>query len=95
MSITTEYLIVGLVPVALLAINAQATRRVLQDDLSEPKQRLAQFGMIWFVPLLGSLMVLAMHREPPAPSGQYSQHLYYEDGGDGCSLLARGDVSDD
>ena len=60
-----------LVVAVLLAINIAATRAVMQDDFSERPQKNIQAVLIWVVPLIGALLVLAVHRKAEKPSGTY------------------------
>ncbi|HEY0061549.1 MAG TPA: hypothetical protein VGC21_05485 [Telluria sp.] len=71
MRINPDYLIVGLIVLTILALNARATWLVLRDDLSERVQQITQFCMVWLFPLFGALLVLAVHRKPQKPSGNY------------------------
>jgi hypothetical protein len=66
-----DLLVIALMLGTILLLNLFATRAVLRDDLSERGQRIAQILMVWLFPLLGALLVLAVHRAPQKPSGQY------------------------
>lgn len=57
--------------VALACLNALATKAVLGDELSERRQKIVQLCLVWFLPLLGALLVLAVHRKPEPASGHY------------------------
>jgi hypothetical protein len=59
----------------LLWLNIKATRLVLRDSLSERMQRIAQVLLVWLVPLVGALIVLAVHRRTEPPSQKYREAL--------------------
>ena len=62
-------LFVILVVIALM--NVAATVAVRRDEYAEPRQKTLQVIIIWVIPILGALVVLAVHREPEKPSGTY------------------------
>lgn len=57
----------------VLWLNAKASLAILGDPLSSPKQRTLQLLIVWLVPLIGALMVLAMHRPTEKYSGKYGE----------------------
>ncbi len=65
-----EVLIVAVLLI-LLVLNGLATRAVLRDDFSEAVQKRLQLAVVWLLPLLGALLVLAVHRKPDRSSGKY------------------------
>lgn len=62
---------------AILAVplwfNFRATQMVARDALSAPGQKIAQLLLVWLVPVIGALVVLAVHRRPEPPSRQYRE----------------------
>src|SRR3954467_14841553 len=48
-----------------------ATRAVVRDDFSGTRQKSVQIALVWGVPVIGALVVLAAHRKPDPPSGRY------------------------
>jgi hypothetical protein len=56
-----------------LWLNIKATRLVLRDALSERNQKVAQLLFVWLVPLIGALVVLAVHRRAEPPSRKYRE----------------------
>lgn len=72
--------------VALLALDVVATWKLVRDDLSSRRQKLAQLLLVWGVPLIGALVVLAVHRRAEPPSRQYREAL---DPGDDFGASAR------
>lgn len=52
-------------------MNVDATVAVRRDEYSEPQQKVWQVIFIWIIPLLGALVLLAVHRKPEKPSGTY------------------------
>ena len=57
----------------LVTLDLLATRAVLRDEFSEPRQKVLQLCIIWILPLFGALLVLAVHRQPEKPSGKYRE----------------------
>jgi len=60
-----------LVLAVVLALNAAATGAILRDDYSGRRQKIVQTILVWFVPLLGALVVLGVHRAAEKPSRSY------------------------
>jgi hypothetical protein len=57
----------------ILWMEIKATLIVLRDSLSEPRQRVMQLALIWLLPLLGAIVVLAVHRPVEKHSGKYRE----------------------
>lgn len=76
MMTAADWLLLVLMICIIAFLNIFATRAALRDDLSERGQRIAQVLMVWLLPILGALLVLAVHRKPETPSGRYrpSEH---------------------
>jgi hypothetical protein len=65
---------IALVLAALLVpllLNARATRLIVRDVLSDRQQKLAQLLLVWLIPIVGAVIVLAVHRRAEPPSRQY------------------------
>jgi hypothetical protein len=69
-----------------LALNLWATRLVAADDLSSKPQRYSQLALVWLLPLLGAVVVLAVHRQAEQPSRKYRTR---PDPGDDFTLSGR------
>ena len=54
-----------------LWLNLKATGLVARDVLSERGQKVAQLLLVWLVPLVGAVVVLAVHRSAEPSSRQY------------------------
>lgn len=54
-------------------MNVWATILVARDSLSEPSQRIVQGIIVWVVPLLGAIIVFAVHRSNEKPAGKYRE----------------------
>lgn len=67
----TILILSAVIGVALLGLNIKATVIVVRDTYSEPFQRGAQMLLIWGLPLIGALIVLAVHRTDEKPSRKY------------------------
>lgn len=63
--------------VALITIvawmNVKATLLILHDTLSEPRQRLMQLALVWLLPVLGAIIVFAVHRPAEKHPGKYRE----------------------
>jgi len=57
---------------AAIAVGIAATLLVLRDTYSRPQQKVAQLLLVWLVPLIGAIVVFAVHRKLRAPSGKYA-----------------------
>jgi hypothetical protein len=59
---------------ALLVLNGYASRRCVNDPLISRGQRIAQLVIVWVVPILGPLAVIALSRnEHEASEGKYGE----------------------
>ena len=61
--------VIGLVTV--LWLNIKATTAVLRDDLSDRNQRLMQLALVWLLPVIGAVIVLAVNRPAEKASRKY------------------------
>ncbi|WP_348944075.1 hypothetical protein ABHF33_11380 [Chitinibacter sp. FCG-7] len=61
-------LVVVTVPIWL---NVKATLLVFRDAFSEKTQKITQLIFVWFLPLVGAIVVLAIHRQEEKSSGTY------------------------
>lgn len=59
--------------IAQLLVSALATRAALQDEFSTPSQKILQIGISWILPIVGALLVLAVHRQPEKPSHRFRE----------------------
>ena len=66
-----EIAISGFAVLALVVANGFATWKVVRDEFARPSQRAAQFLAIWLVPVLGAILIFAVHGRPEEPSRQY------------------------
>jgi len=57
---TISFLLVILL--VILVLDLAATRAILKADDAEPAQRYAQLALVWLVPAVGAVVVLAVHR---------------------------------
>ncbi|MDM5180129.1 hypothetical protein PO883_23375 [Massilia sp. DJPM01] len=80
-------LLVSLIIGTYVVVSLWATSVVIRDPYSERGQKVAQLVLAWFVPAIGALIVLAMHRKPEKPSRQYRNGA---DAGDDFAESGRG-----
>ena len=66
-----EIAIAGLVVLAFVIANGFATWKVVRDRFAEPSQRVAQVLAVWLIPVLGAVLIFAIHRRHEKPSRQY------------------------
>jgi hypothetical protein len=66
-----EIALLVLVFLTWAAFCVAATRAVVRDDLSDRRQKFMQIALVWVLPVIGSLVVLAVHRKADPPSGKY------------------------
>lgn len=59
--------------VILLWLNIKATLVIRRDVLLSAVQRLSQIGIVWLFPLLGPILILAIHRPDMRTSGKYPE----------------------
>jgi len=71
LGVTLETLLVIAALAIPLALNLWATRLVVADDLSSKSQKQSQLAIVWLLPLLGAVVVLAVHRKAEPPSRKY------------------------
>ncbi|MES2933061.1 MAG: hypothetical protein V4805_06180 [Pseudomonadota bacterium] len=64
----------------LLGLNIKATLAILHDDFPEPMQRNLQLLLVWLLPLMGALLLLAIHRKSERPSRKYREYPDPPDG---------------
>ncbi len=67
MEIALAVLIVGLI----VLLSVWASMKVIADEFSERRQKGAQLALVWLVPVIGALLVLAVHRKAEEASGRY------------------------
>ncbi len=60
-----------LILVFIALMNVAATVLVIRDEYCESRQKVLQIVLVWIVPILGALAVLAVHRKPEKLSGSY------------------------
>jgi hypothetical protein len=75
--------------VALIATNIGASRLVVRDDLSERAQKVAQLAAVWLLPIVGAIVVFAVHRKDEPPSRKYREEPDPGDGFDYTGRVAR------
>lgn len=49
--------------VLVLALNSYATYAVIKSELATRHQRILQISLIWVLPIVGSLLALAVHKK--------------------------------
>ena len=66
-----EIIIASLLGLVWLGLNVLATGKVVRDELSEQKQKIVQVALVWLIPFIGSMVVLAVHRPTEPPTRKY------------------------
>ncbi|MBA4111624.1 MAG: hypothetical protein C0487_18750 [Leptothrix sp. (in: Bacteria)] len=57
----------------LIGLNVKATIAIWRDTFSERRQKIMQLALVWLLPLIGAIVVLAVHRPAEKPTRQYSE----------------------
>ena len=65
-------LVLAAVAVPLL-LNLRATQLAVRDDLYDRKQKARQLLLVWLIPVIGAVVVMAVHRRGDTPSRQYRE----------------------
>jgi hypothetical protein len=68
-----ELLFASALVAIVLWMNVKATMQILRDSLSEPSQRLMQLLLVWLLPILGAIIVFAVHRPTERHPGKYRE----------------------
>ena len=69
--------------ITLALHNADVSWRVVTDEASSRRQKLAQLGVAWLIPLAGAVLVhwvlLAQSRNRDRATGRYAEYHDYQD----------------
>ena len=57
----------------VLGMDVKATTLVLRDSLSDPPQKVLQLLLVWLLPVLGAIIVFAVHRPAEKHPGTYRE----------------------
>lgn len=57
----------------VLWLSIKATVMIVRDTLLERWQKAAQLSLVWLLPLIGAVVVLAVNRPLEAPSRKYRE----------------------
>jgi len=68
-----EIIFIATLGFVVLTMNFWTTFIVVRDSLSESPQRIAQLMMVWLLPILGAIIVFAVHRSAEKFSGKYRE----------------------
>lgn len=68
-----ELALVAFLLAPLTATNWVATRLVFRDEVISRKQRIAQALVVWLIPIIGAVLVFAVHRRAEPPSRKYRE----------------------
>jgi hypothetical protein len=68
-----KVMVIALVALSVvLLLNLLATVRIARSDFESPMQKLAQLVLVWLVPCLGSISVIAVHKSAHSQIGRAS-----------------------
>jgi hypothetical protein len=78
-------------------LNVKATLAISRDSLSERSQKVAQFLLVWLLPIIGAVVVLAVYRPKEKCSGRYPNDGDLLDGhlSEGAAMRRVGEAIDD
>ena len=71
-------MIIGFIMALILLIDCMAFHIISKDELSDKKQKILQCLLVFFVPLLGSLLVITVIKNKPQSEGKYPE-IYNND----------------
>ncbi len=57
----------------LIGLNVKAAIAIWRDTFSECRQKIMQLALVWLLPLIGAIVVLAVHRPAEKPTRRYSE----------------------
>jgi hypothetical protein len=61
-----HHMLMWVILAAQAIFNVYASLVIVRSPLATPSQKVAQTLVVWLVPVLGALIVLAIHKQPPA-----------------------------
>ena len=85
-----EIAVVIAIALVLLIANATATWKVTRDEFARRSQKIAQILAVWLLPVIGAILVFAIHRRSEPPSRQYRKP---PDAGDDYGASGRSPIS--
>lgn len=68
-----EIVLFAFLTMIVIWMDVKATLLVMHDILSEPQQRFMQLALVWFLPVLGAIIVFAVHRPAEKHPGKYRE----------------------
>jgi hypothetical protein len=68
-----DFLLPAVLLVIVFGMNVKATVLVVNDPITEPQQRTMQLLLVWILPILGAIVVFAVHRPAEKSSGKYKE----------------------
>lgn len=68
-----DFFLPAVLVIIVLGMNLRATVLVARDAISESQQRLLQLLLVWLLPILGAMMVFAVHRPAERSAGKYKE----------------------
>jgi hypothetical protein len=68
-------ILIALLLAVVLWLNVIASLAILRDSLSSSKQKTLQLIVVWFLPLMGALTILGIHRPDEKFSGKYPEEI--------------------
>ena len=72
-------MLLGAILIVVLLLDCLAIHFIIKDELSDKKQKLLQSSLVFFIPFLGSLLVILIIKNKPSFTGQYPEKTKWED----------------
>ena len=76
-------MLVGFVLSLILLADCMAFHLITKDELSDNKQQILQAILVFFVPLLGALIVILVNKAKPSSAGKFPEEKVLDAGNEG------------
>jgi Na+-transporting methylmalonyl-CoA/oxaloacetate decarboxylase gamma subunit len=73
-------MLVGFIFTLLILLDCVAINIISKDELSTTKQKVLQTLLVFFVPLLGALLVIFVNKAKPSSTGKYAKNANLDAG---------------
>lgn len=66
-------MLVGFVLILILLADCMAFHLITKDELSDNKQKILQAILVFFIPVLGALIVILVNKAKPSSTGKFPE----------------------
>ncbi len=78
-------MLVGFVLTLLLLADCVAFHLITKDELSDNKQKILQAILVFFIPVLGALIVILVNKAKPSSTGKFPEKTEFDVGNESFS----------